>query len=150
MKDLTHLRSLQLYLQLFNVANCYMIFLLKLVCLVLSIFNGYAVIAHRSQHPVLFGIVYSVLTFDPLILYTVVYDKAFKTPSQFAQAVRRMLLGLPDGTSIVTNKFIQRRLKSVPKLGIKVGEFHTLERTSTPDFVGFVAVNIVNMLVAYG
>ena len=40
-----------------------------------------------------------------------------------------------------------RRVKSVPPVGIRVGQFHTLERASTPNFIGFVVENIVTVLV---
>ena len=47
------------------------------------------------------------------------------------------------------SSIVERQLKSVPSMGIKVGSFHTLERTSTPAFLGLVVSNVVCMLVMY-
>ena len=44
---------------------------------------------------------------------------------------------------------LNRQLKSVPSTGIKVREFHVLERTSTLVFLHYVFVNVVNMLVTF-
>ena len=42
---------------------------------------------------------------------------------------------------------VNRQVKSISADGINVGDFHTLERTSTPVFVDYVVRNIVNLLV---
>ena len=40
-----------------------------------------------------------------------------------------------------------RRVRSIPSVGLKVGDFHMLERESTPIFMDYVLKNIVNLLV---
>ena len=47
-------------------------------------------------------------------------------------------------------RILEKQVKSIPPVGIKVGEFHMLERASTPVFLHYVLTNIVNMLVAFG
>lgn len=146
MKDVKRLRNLQLHLQFFNEAHCYIIFVLKLICISLCIINGYAAIAHFSEHPVL-GIMYCVVSVNVSILYTVVYDKAFGVKIRFGQTAKCMLLRLQqhgNGKTVAV-----RFLKSISLVGIKVGEFHMLERASTPIFIDYVVINIVNMLMAY-
>ena len=146
LKDMKRLRCLQLHVQLFNEAHSYIIFVLKSLCLSLCILNGYAAIAHFSEHPV-FSIMYCIVWPSLLTLYTVVYDKAFGVKTKFDQTVQSVLFRLQqEGIGIA---MAGRYLKSISLQGIKVGEFHVLERASTPIFIDYVAKNIVNMLVGY-
>ena len=85
---------------------------------------------------------------DLTLLYSIVYGKAFQIPSQFTQAVQEISVHLPKGRK-GRGQAVSKHLWSISKLGIKVGEFHTFERTSTPAFIDFVVTNVVNMLVAY-
>ena len=41
-------------------------------------------------------------------------------------------------------KVLKRRLISIPSMEIKVGEFHTLERNSTPVFLNYVLTSVVS------
>ena len=50
----------------------------------------------------------------------------------------------------VLRKLLAARVNSIPLAGVKVGDFHVLERTSTPVFLDYVLSNVVNMIVAYG
>ena len=147
MADVKRIRNLQLYVKWFNTAHCYLIFLLKLCCITLCILNGYAAIAHFSEHPV-FGILYYIMMLDLTLLYSIVYEKAFEIPSRFTQAVQKILVHLPKGRNR-KGQAVAKQLRSISKLGIQVGEFHTFERASTPVFIDFVVTNVVNMLVAY-
>ena len=147
MVDVKRLRKLQLYVKWFNEAHCHLIFLLKLCCITLCILNGYAAIAHFSEHPV-FGILYYILLLDLTLLYSIVYQKAFEIPSRFTQTVQKFLVHLPKGGSRKAEA-VAKELRSIQRLGIKVGGFHTFERASTPVFMDYVVTNVVNMLVAY-
>ena len=147
MLSVKRVRKLQLHVELFNQVHCILIFLLKQTCITLGILNGYAAIAHFSEHPVL-GMLYYVVLLNVVLQYSIVYDKAFEVPSRFTQAVQRISRRLPKHRSREGRAFA-RHLRSISKVGIKVGEFHTFEKTSTPDFVDYVVKNVVNMLVAY-
>ena len=148
------LRCLQLYVQLVNILNRNLIFTWKLVGVGVSIIAGYAAIAHFKDHLV-FGLMYYVIFFDTSLSYILIYGKAFKTPALFKQAVHFALeiVGAEQDRKIlkaIKLKVLARQLRSIPEMGIKVGEFHTLERTSTPVFVDYVVKNIASMLVAFG
>ena len=83
-------------------------------------------------------------------IYALVYQKAFAVPDSFRDTIQNVLERLrmkkPRGP---WRSAMERQLKSIPLVGIKVASFHTLERTSTPVFVDFVLKNIVGMLVIY-
>ena len=142
------LRCVQLYIALLNVVNSKLIFTWKLLCLGMCIMSGYAAIAHFSDHPV-FGIMYYALFTEGSIIYAVMYEKAFKVPDLIVKTIVECKLRVQGVTNIPVRNVLNRQLKSVPAMGIKVGEFHVLERTSTLVFLHYVFVNVVNMLVTF-
>ena len=136
-----------------NVINGNLIFTWKFTSLGVSIISGYAAIAHFKEHPI-FGIMYYVFFAEVTLAYSLLYEKAFKTPELFKMAVNAELFRLGTGQNrkkwtIMKNKALSKQLRSIRSMGIKVGEFHTLERTSTPAFLDFSLKNIVSMLVTF-
>ena len=134
-----------------NEVHCYVIFSLKIISITLCILNGYAGIAHFHENPV-FGVMHYVLAFDLLLLYSIIYDRAFMIPFRIGEAVKSMSVGMLPKMSRgqgAGRELLERQLRSIPRAGIRVGSFHTLERISTPVFIDYIIKNIVNMLVAY-
>ena len=146
----TQLQCLQLYMQLVNICNQHLIFTWKLLSLGICIVSGYAAISHFGEFPI-FGVMYCVLFLDGLVIYTVIYAKAMLVPSLFDKA--KWAVGQRAGRSRkmikIENTILQKRLLAIPQMGIKVGEFHTFERTSIPEFLDYVLRNIVSMLVVH-
>ena len=142
------LRHLQLFVTVLNTCNHNLIFTWKVLSLGFGIFSGYAAVAHFKDQPV-FGIMYGVIFFDSVLTYTIMYGKGFKVPDLFDNAKRAIRLSSKRVT-IERRKLLERQVGSVPPVGIKVGNFHMLERTSTPAYLDFVMNNVISMLVAYG
>ena len=146
-QDIRALRELQLYVSFVNEVHSYIIFTFKMYCISLCIVTGYAAVAHFSENH-LFGVMYYILFIDCLCLYALIYDKAFQIPRLFDKALKgimlRLCLNFPRGRM---REYHEKQLRSVPRVGVKVGGFHTLERTSTLVFIHHVFTNIVNMLV---
>ena len=149
MKSCRELKCLQLYVQLVNIVNQDLIFTWKLLSLGVCIASGYAAISHFGDHPV-FGIMYCMLFVDSALIYILIYDKAFKVPALFGRA--KMLIdltaGVQGGKQRCQRMILKRQLAGIPQVGIKVGEFHTLERNSIPLFLDYVLTHVVGMLVA--
>ena len=124
------------------------IFTCKLFCIGACIVSGYAAIAHFEDYPV-YGVMYYVVFFDALQIYGLLYEKGFKVPALFEKAKANLMLRWSSELGKPERKMLKRQLRSIPSMGIKVGEFHLLERTSTPVFLHYVLTNIVNMLVAH-
>ena len=136
-------------MQLLNIVHQDLIFTFKLLSLGICIVSGYAAIAHFGDYPI-FGVMYCVLFFDSAIIYMVVYAKALLVPALFVKArvAIQQRLSRHRKMKKFENAIIQKQLISIPPVGIKVGEFHVLERTSIPVFLDYVARNIVSLLVA--
>ena len=145
-----HLRHLQMYVQLVNIVNQDLIFTWKLLCLGICIISGYATIAHFADYP-LFGLMYCVMLLDCIIIYTVVYQRALQLPALFKKAkiYAQLCASLSHTNNRNQRMILQRQLMSIPPIGIKVGEFHILERISIPMFLDYVLRNVVSLLVAY-
>ena len=143
------LRCLQLYIQVLNVVNRKLIFTWKLVCIGIGITSGYAAIAHFSLYPI-FGVMFYVLFFEVAVIYAIMYEKAFQVSDLMAKA--RMALRMRGQQGLLSKAQRNdwaRKLRSIPAVGIQVGEFHLMERTSTPVFLHYALTNIVNMLVTF-
>ena len=147
------LRRLQMYVLLVNIANCYVLFVFKVAAISLAVINGYAAIAHFQHHPMLHRLMNYVVFFDGFACYCLIYQKGFQVPQKFEEVMSKLFLCLQRSRcqqfSGMERKIIERQLRSIPKFGIKVGEFHMLERQSTPNFLDFVLKNVVNLLVIY-
>ena len=146
-RSYSSLRHIQLYVTIINEVNRYMIFSWKCLCMGACIGAGYAAIAHFSEYPI-FGVMYYLVLFNSTFIFIVSYDKAFGIPELFKEATQTALLRFRRGRREDFNIF-KRQMRSIPRGGIKVGDFHVFERESTPIFVHFVLNNIVTMLVAY-
>ena len=106
-----------------------MIFTYKLYCIGFCIGMGYDSVAYLRDNPGLASMC-CLACLDIGTVYSLVYQKGFEVQSDFTQVVEAMTYSNSKG--------------------IKVGHFHTLERTSTPMFLQFVVENVVGMLVSYG
>ena len=132
-----------------NTVNWNLVFTWKLVCIGAGIVSGYAAIAQFNDHPI-FGVMYYVVLVDVVLIYSMIYAKAFKVPLLVHEATSTMEV-LANRLGIKAQRdMLRKQLRAIPPLGIQVGSFHTLERTSTPVFLNYVLASIVNMLVAYG
>ena len=107
-----------------------------------------SLMAHFMNHPV-YGIMYVVLFLNCTLLYVLVYDKAFRTPSLLEQVKGTFRLQLNRERNSFQRKIMDRRVMSIPMLGVKVGAFHVMERKSSPVFLHYVLSSIVSMLLAY-
>ena len=144
------IRCLQLYITMLNEVNRYLIFTAKLYCIGGSIRSGYAAIAHFREYPI-FGFMCYAIFLDCALIYCLIYGTAFKVRALFETA--KVSMGLCARTEHrggkMKRKMLLARMRSIPEVGIKVGDFHMMERTSTPIFLHYLLNSVVSMLVAY-
>ena len=124
------IRAMQLLVNMFNVGHRNVIYCIKLLCITLAI-------------------VLASSTFcDMIFLYAFVYEKAFAIPDGFERAKHRLVAESRGLRWAQSKKILLRQVRSIPSVGLRVGDFHVLERESTPIFVDYVLKNIVNLLVS--
>ena len=132
---------------LFNTGHRNIVYVIKLHCIAGSTMNGYAALAHGWKTPV-FGCLAFCVFCDLMFLYGFVYEKAFAIPEGFGKVKWNLKMRMRLWRTGRTAKMVNMQVKSNPDVGIKVGDFHTLERVSTPVFIDYVVRNIVNILVS--
>ena len=119
--------------------------ILALSCTIIQISSG---ITHFHDNLQL-AVSYVVFGLDSTIFYCIVFHKAFSVPVIMNKLKKEMLslvkLRVRDEKE---KRILCRGIRSVPSIGIKVGEFHNFERMSTPNFLGFAVKNITRMLIA--
>ena len=133
---------------LFNDGNSYLIFTFKLLCLFFTISCGFGFIACFGLNA--FYVIFSALLFsDVMVIYSVVYEKAFAIPKGVAELKNELLVAVHGKEMRFRSEgqVMVKKIRAVPSFGIRVGSFHMMGRTSTPIFVDFVIRNVVNLLV---
>ncbi|CAG7785275.1 unnamed protein product [Allacma fusca] len=142
-------REMQLLIQLFNQSNCFIIFTYKIMGIVASIIGGFFAIRYTYSDPLL-GVVCMVIALDSVSFFPLTYERAFLIPDH----MRR----LKDQLRIVTQKHTSQALRalevakiihSVPKVGVKIGNFHTMKRETTPVFIHYIVYQLASLLVAF-
>ena len=142
------LRHLQLSVLLFNQLNSYIIFTFKIFCIYVAVVTGFGAIVSSGSNPI-YGAFCALVFVDMTAVYGFVYEKAFAIPNGIREVKslikvrvyasrKRLWMGKLE---MVT------KLRAIPAFGIHLGDFHTMERTSTPIFVDFVIRNLAGLLV---
>ena len=133
---------------LFNIGHGNVIYCVKLLCITVAIVNGYGAIAHGRGNLV-YLLLSSCCACNVTVMYAFVYQKAFAIPDGVECVKRRVAAEVHLVRDLREKKILRRRKKSFPStsVGLKVGDFHMLERESTPIFVDFMLKNVMNLLV---
>ena len=153
---LKEMKELALFIEIFNHCFPPCIFALKLMCLGGAILFYFFTIRHFQDFPFLAlftGYIAVLLT----LVYGILYQKAFSIPEKMELLKNGFLNSAQKSTSTTTLddksprilSEMNREIRGIRNVGVKVGSFHTLERESTPNFVDFVLRNVVSLLVTF-
>ena len=142
------IQVVQLVLNLFNVGHRNITYIIKLACIMVAVVNGYGAITHGAED-IVFLLFTSCMTCNFVFFYAFVYEKAFAIPDGLERVKRALTAEIQAMRHTPLKKIRRKQVEAVPLVGIKVGDFHMLERESIPIFVHFVLENIVNLLVSH-
>ena len=146
---ISSMRSLQLLIQLLNqgyhnISYAYKVF----DAFWFIVMTSFGIIRFSSS-PIL-GCTYLFMGVDAAIFYCVIFHKAFAIPMATRKLKGKlMFLAKLKISNVGERRAICSQIGSIPPIGIKVGMFHTFERMSTPNFLGFGLKNIVRILIAF-
>jgi hypothetical protein len=141
-------RELELELKLFNLAFSDVLWLFKLTCWNINILAGFAAIQLIKLNPPL-ATIYAFFFLVCIVLYIAIFGLAFgvtQRTDEFREVAQLSIARLRVQKS---RKYCQRILRSLPKLAMRVGGFHAVERESVPIYVDFVFKQIVSLLLAF-
>ena len=142
------LRNLQLNVMLFNEGSSYLIFSFKLLCILIAVSCGFGAIVCFDFNRT-YAISGGLLSLDFIATYCVFYQKAFAIPDGVKDLKNELMVVIHrQNITLRTEKVVMtQKIRSIPSLGIRVGHFHTMERTSTPVFIDFVVRSVTSLLV---
>ena len=140
--------KVQLVVQLFNMINCWYLQLMKWGFLISTILHGYVGIRLRQNNVLIaaYGAtVYIIIT----VIYCGTFHKAYRL-QELQKKLKRELKAecgkLSQGSMVRKENFKAVNALSCP--GLKVGQFHEMERQSALIFIDFVHTQIISLLVS--
>ena len=84
-----------------------------------------------------------------LVVFAVVYDKAFKIPENMDRLKQLLSLCVRQMSAPKGNKMeFLKRIEALRPVGVQEGHFNTLERLSSPRILDFTIKNTCNLLVS--
>ena len=142
------LRELELHLKFFNLVFADILWHLKLLCLSIPILCGFSSIRLIHSNPVL-GFLYIVIGFAAIIIYIGMFHFAYKVTEKIEDLLELMEIKSISVVNAGEGKYWARVLRSIPRMGMRVGGFHQVERNAVPQFMDFVITQIVGLLVSF-
>ena len=149
---LQELKKLQLEMSLFNQIFATSIFAIKIGAIGFVILCGFGATQYFHENPFL-AISHAFFALDAVLIYNILYDRGFAIPRHFAALKKSILLKLKlkathQGTIQTQSQLsIAKGVKSVRVMAVRVGEFHYLQRLSTPTFLDFCIKNIMRLIM---
>ena len=144
------MKELEVEINAFNYSQRYIIFGVKLVLLGCVIFCGFAAIQF-FVHDQLLGICNVLVAIEGPFVFLFCYDRGFSVPRSITRLTRSLRMRIKEGKSLTDTQraYAIRQVGSIRKLAVQVGNFHYLQRVSTPNFIDFCAKNIVRLVMFY-
>ena len=146
------LRELGIEIDLFNEIFSTIIYGLKLYFLTISTVNlFFGIKLLQAGNPI--WIACMSLGMYNLLLFVILYDKAFAIPQNIQDLKDQILLRTMQAQQLRedldSRQCIKKSLSSIRNRSIRVARFGTLERVSTPIFVDFVTNQVISLLVSF-
>jgi hypothetical protein len=123
-----------------------MIFASKLICLSAPVLCGFVAIRYFHVDPVT-GMLCIVLIINAVACYALIYEKSFMIPANMQKLKEQIIVSLNSRRNTSFSLEVRKILRSIPPMGIRVGDFNTMERSSTIMYIDFVTEKLVSILV---
>ena len=121
-------------------------FTFKIFCIYVAVVTGFGAVACSASNPI-YGAFSAAIFLDMTAIYGFVYEKAFAIPNGIRELKGIMKVHASKQRFWAEKAEMTKKMQAIPAFGIQVGNFHTMERTSTPIFVDFVVRNLAGLLV---
>jgi hypothetical protein len=139
--------QLHLHVELFNLSTGFVVYLCKLIALLASIIGGFGAIVLMSSQP-RFAAIFGLFFLDGIILYTVIFGKAYRVTDAVEELKKDILAEIPRLRSKVHRDEYRRILRSIPWLGVRDG-LYKLDRQSVFVFTDFAVGKIVDLVLTF-
>ena len=133
---LVSVRELQLHLEFFNLIYADVLWGFKVLCLFLTISSGFSSIRLVHTNPVMGGL-YTYIAIVTVVAFIGMFQFAYQVQAKMGEC-RKMMEFMSAGlVSLEERKYWSRVLRSIPRMGMKLGGFNLVEREAVPIFIGF-------------
>ena len=142
------LRELQLHLRFFNLTFADSVWGFKMFFLTATILHGFSAIRLIHTNPIL-GCIYLYGASTAIIVYIGLFQSAYQITEK-AERLKK-LMEIKSGRLVwpVERKYWAGVLRSVPRMGMRIGGFHRVEREVVPVYIDFSVKQIVGLLVSF-
>ena len=141
-------RELQLYLQFFNLVYEYVVWGLKVYFLWNTVLSGFSSIRLMDRHPVMGGL-YLYIGMAVVLTYVGMFQFAYQVQGKMEDLGKMMELSSASLVSLEEKKYWSRVLRSIPRMGMRVGGFNQVERESVLIFIDFSVCQILDLLLTF-
>ena len=135
-------------MSLFNTVVSPVLFSLKIAAIVLAVMGGFSAIRMTHRNPIL-GCLYISMVLSAVIIYIGQFQFAYKVTEKVEKLMEVMEVRSAGLVNLSEKKYWKRRLRSIPRMGMKSGGFSLVERQAVPIFIGFAINQIVSLLLAF-
>ena len=145
-----HLRLVQLKMALFNQVNEWPVFGVKLLCNGCNLVFGFAAIQiFHGDRPL--SAISAIIVLESLGVFHTIYSQGFSIPRRMKRLRSSLVmkLGKFDFVTDQRRGILKRQVESIGNVAVRVGQFHYLERISTPRYLDFCVKNIMRLVMAY-
>ena len=142
------LRELELHLKFFNLGFADVLWGIKVAGLPTTILAGFSAIRLIHTNPAV-GCLYAYIFLGYSIFYIGIFQFAYKVTEKLEELVKRMETMSGSLINPHEKKYWARVLRSIPRMGMNLGEFSQVEREAVPIFIGFAVNQIVSLLLAF-
>lgn len=136
-----------LYIQIFNIFNAWFLHNFKANLIIAAIMMGFMAFRYES-HP-LFTVLCCFLHFAAIFTYSGTFQHGFSVAVGQKKARRGILAACRCIRKPAARQEILRALKSLRCVGIKVGEFHEIERNSPIILINYVETQVISLLLTF-
>ena len=141
-------RELDLHLNFFNLVFTDVLWVWKLMLLSGTVLCGFSAIRLIHKSPLL-GVLYTAIGVCGIVEYIGMFQFAYKVGEGMESLKRMMEIQSARLVKSEERKYWTRVLRSIPRMGIKVGGFNRVEREAVPIYIDFSVKQIVSLLLAF-
>ena len=147
-RALRGMRRLQMLILVYNGGYRHVHFIIKFIALFYFIAgSAFGIIIINSNPTISF--LYLFFGGEMALIYSILFQKAFAIPVLTKKVKNKLANAVKGSTDTGSRPYLAAWVRSIPTIGIKVGNFHLFERMSTPNFLSFGIKNITRIVIAY-
>ena len=145
---ISSLRLIKYEILLFNNIFSTVVYLTKVIAISVGIVGGFGFLKLLNKTPVL-ALIFGNVFIVAILVFPITFNGTHQITEKVEELKREILVKSRKVRTRNGIKEVEKILKSVQRLGIKVGGFNYMERESTLIFLQYVLEQIVSLLLMF-